>query len=281
MSGFIRTYAEPDAVLQDPFDVAVVMPTLLRPELKAALHSIFAQTFPGRIQVLIGIDMINGDLSLVDHACEARPPNCVVQLFYPGYSTSVRYGGMHPARDGGALRCLLSYLANSACIAYLDDDNWWRPDHLQLLRTAMANADWAFSLRWFVHPVSRRVLCVDEWESVGPGAGLFNKDFGGYVDPNCLMLNKVACDPVVCEWNRPLVGDPTGLTADRNVFNVLLRYFRGAATGQPSVFYTMNAADVRHALRLQLLGSRYAAADLSPECDAGAGPGDERTYPAA
>jgi hypothetical protein len=257
MVGFIRTYAEPDAGLQDPFDVAVVMPTILRPELKAALHSVFAQTIPGRIHVLIGIDRPIADLSLLDAACEGRPPNCVVQVYYPGYSTSVRHGGLGPARDGGVLRCILSYLANSPYIAYLDDDNWWRPDHLQLLRTAMTHADWAFSLRWFVHPMSRRAICVDQWESLGPGLGVFNGEFGGFVDANCLMLNKMACEPVVCEWNRPLEGDPKGMSADRNVFSVLLRYFRGAGTAQPTVFYAMDPSDARHEVRLQLMGAAY------------------------
>lgn len=271
MLGFIRTYAEPDARLQDTFDVAVVMPTILRPELRDALHSVFAQTFPGRIHVLIGTDRPGADRALLDAACEGRPPNCVVQVYDPGYSTSVRYGGLSPARDGGVLRCVLSYLANSPYIAYLDDDNWWRPDHLQLLHAAMAHADWAFSLRWFVHPTSRRAICVDQWESVGPGLGVFNGEFGGFVDANCLMLNKIACEPVVCEWNRPLQGDPKGMSADRNVFNVLLRYFRGVGTKQPTTFYTMDPRDDRHALRLQLIGAAYDEA-ASPNLEVRSAP---------
>ncbi len=262
MNGFIRTYAEPGFPLQDRFDVAVVMPTILRPELQDALRSVFAQTIQGRIQILIGIDNAAADLSLLDAACEPRPPNCAVQVFYPGYSTSLRHGGLHPAKDGGVLRCVLSYLANSPYIAYLDDDNWWRPDHLQLLRSAMLHADWAFSLRWFVHPTSRRAICVDQWESLGPGLGAFNAEFGGFVDANCLMLNKMTCEPVVCEWNRPLEGDPKGMSADRNVFSVLLRYFRGAGTSQPTVFYTLDPDDERHAARLHLMGAAYGEAAL-------------------
>jgi hypothetical protein len=193
----------------------------------------------------------------------------VVQVYYPGYSTSARHGGLSPARDGGVLRCVLSYLANSPYIAYLDDDNWWRADHLQLLRAAMTHADWAFSLRWFVHPTSRRAVCVDQWESLGPGLGIFNSEFGGFVDANCLMLNKVACEPVVCEWNRPLEGDPKGMSADRNVFSVLLRYFRGAGTAQPTTFYSMDPSDDRHAIRLQLIGAAYhqtaSGGELQPD----------------
>jgi len=49
-------------------------------------------------------------------------------------------------------------------------------------------------LRWFVHPQSRRSICVDQWETVGPERGIFQERFGGFVDPSCLMLNKVTGD---------------------------------------------------------------------------------------
>ena len=38
------------------FDVAVVIPSLLRPTLPRALRSVFAQDFQGSVQILIGID---------------------------------------------------------------------------------------------------------------------------------------------------------------------------------------------------------------------------------
>src|ERR1700748_3880875 len=105
MPGFLRTYADID--LQQTMDAAVVIPTVLRPHLAPALHSIFAQTFPGRIHILIGIDNANGDPGLIDAACAARPSHCVVQVLWPGYSTSVRHRGLAPPGDGGGLRSVL------------------------------------------------------------------------------------------------------------------------------------------------------------------------------
>ncbi len=87
MTSFFTTFAHPGASLQLPFDVAVVVPSILRPEIAGALASIFAQNFPGRIQVLVGVDIPRGDPSLVHAACASRPAHCVVQLFHPGYST--------------------------------------------------------------------------------------------------------------------------------------------------------------------------------------------------
>ncbi len=261
MQGFLRTYTDTD--LQQPMEAAVVIPTVLRPHLREALHSVFAQKFQGRVHIMIGIDNIGGDLSLIDAACAGRPAHCTVQVFWPGYSTSVRHGGLTPPGDGGALRAVLTYLANSPYVAYLDDDNRWDDEHLYYLRRAIDDADWAFALRWFVHPETRRPVCVDVWESVGPGLGLFKEGFGGFVDPSCLMINKVACPLAPHHWNFPLKQDV--MSADRNVFAFLSRNHRSRGTGRPSVFYTLNVKDGRHAMRLRLMGSAYDDAASAPE----------------
>lgn len=259
--GFLRTYADPGVRLQKPADIAVVLPTVLRASLIVALDSVFRQEFGGTIQVLIGVDIPQGDLSVIDTACQSRPAHCTVQVLYPGYSTSVRHGGLHPAQDGGVLRCVLTYLANARYVAYLDDDNWWRADHLARMREAVAGADWAYGLRWFVHPHSNRPICIDRWESVGPGQGIFAKRFNGFVDPSCLIIDKFACAAAVPWWNRPLPGDKRGQSADRQVFAVLNRDCRGIGTGEASVYYRMNPGDPLHPDRLQRIGPAYAAAD--------------------
>ncbi|WP_240775230.1 glycosyltransferase family 2 protein [Neokomagataea tanensis] len=175
----LHFYADGDQMEmgQKPFDVAVVMPSLLRPSLFHALHSIFAQKFPAgqqkRIQIMIGVDCLNNDHAneLLARACAERPSNCVVSVLWPGYSTSQRHGGFGRARDGGVLRSVLSQLANAPRIAYLDDDNWWAPEHLASMLEAIEGHDWAWSGRHFVHPKTLRPICEDLWESVGPGGG--------------------------------------------------------------------------------------------------------------
>ena len=251
------TFAHPGMSLQQTFDVAVVMPTILRPEIAPALASIFAQNFPGRIQILIGIDVARGDPSLVQAACASRPENCVVQLVNPGYSTSGRHGGLCEAWDGGVLRTVLSFFANSRLVAYLDDDNWWHPDHLRLLATAIRDRDYAYSLRWFVHSRTGRIVARDDWESVGPGGGIYS---GGFVDPNCLMINKIRCADILPLWTRPLRGDPKAMSADRTVFAALAQSFQGAAIEQPTVYYRLDPNDVMHDERMKVMGLLYAHA---------------------
>ncbi len=237
----------------------MVIPTILRPTLAEALRSIFAQTLEGRMQVLVGVDIPGGGAGVLE-VCADHPPNCAVQVFYPGYSTSSRHGGLSPAGDGGMLRTVLSYLGNSRYIAYLDDDNWWAPDHLRQMLAVIGGVAYAYALRWFVHPVTARPICLDEWESVGPGQGTFRTRFGGFIDPSCLMIDKLRCSDVIPLWRTPLPGDPRNQSADRTVFDRLRRHHKGHATGAATVFYRLDDRDPIHEMRLRSIGRAYDVA---------------------
>jgi len=220
------------------------MPTILRATLERAVASVFRQAFKGSIQILVGVDGAAGDRRLLDRIGAARPSNCVVTVVDLGYSTSARHGGLHPAGDGGAARTILSYAANSRYVAYLDDDNWWHPDHLASLRAAVQGFDWAFSLRWFVDKATSRPLCIDEWESVGPAAGTLRERWGGFVDPNCLMIDKLACEPALRLWSRPVSEDMKdrawGISADRNVCSHLVGHHSVGWTRRATTFYVLD-----------------------------------------
>jgi hypothetical protein len=242
--------------LQEPADFAVVIPTTLRPTIVDAVRSVFHQRFAGTVQTLIGIDASTESLRRVEEVCASVPDRHSVLLFYPGYSTSTRHGGLHATRDGGSLRTILSYLANSRYVAYLDDDNWWSEDHLSALYAVLsAGAEWAYALRWFVHPGSRQPICRDDWESVGPGRGYFSSA-GGWVDPNCLAIDKIACEAVLRWWSIPMSDSPEAMDADRNVFRILRTEFRGAPTRLYSVFYQITETDPMHPYRLTVIGEQ-------------------------
>ena len=241
---FLRTYTSTDP--QRTYDAAVIIPTILRPHLKQAIESVFAQNFTGRVQILIGIDAINGNPDLIADLAMNRPANQTIQVFWPGYSTSTRHGGVTPSGDGGALRTILTYLANAPRVAYLDDDNWWAASHLTDLCRAIDGFDWAFSYRWFVHPETRAPLAVDVWESGGPGQGVHP---GGFVDPSCLMIDKTRCHHAAHCWTVPLPGDP--MSADCVMFGFLARNYSWRSTGDATAFYVLNPRDRMYAERLR------------------------------
>jgi glycosyl transferase family 2 len=245
--------------VQRPFDAAVVIPTVLRPTLKDAVRSVFRQSFPGRLQIVIGVDRAIGDPAVLDEITAERPPRHAVTVLDPGYSVSARHGGVHQDGIGGTLRTILSYIANSRYVAYLDDDNWYGERHIERLLAAIPGHDWAFSLRWFVDEATRQPIGVDTFESIGPGQGVYSVGLGGWVDPNCLMLDKLACDPVLRCWSQVFPFRGASWSSDRRVFDAL-KDRRWVCTGEPSAFYVMHPGDRNHADRMKYLRKSQAEA---------------------
>ena len=195
------------------------MTTVVRPTLGEAVRSVFAQQFGGRIQMLIGVDRWHGDRAAVEQLRASRPSHVELTLLDLGYSTSQRNGGVYASRYGGALKTILSYAANSRYVTYLDDDNWYAPEHVATMLAAIAGKDWAFSLRHYVDAQTGDLLCPDTWSSVGPGRGVFAQAQGGFVDTNCFFIDKIACHDVFPEWAMPRFKGGTG--GDRQILQRL------------------------------------------------------------
>ena len=248
----VGNFCEDGFDLQEPFDVTVLITTILRPTLKDALLSVFRQTHPGRIQIMLGVDKALGDRGVLEAALKHRPPNQVVTLLEPGYSTSMRHGGVHANPWGGALPAVMGYLANSRYIAPLADDNWMHEQHLSRLLAAIGDRDWAFSMRWYVDDATRKPLCVDLWESVGPSKGVYAETFGGFVDPNCMLIDKVRCEPVLALRSRTFMSLVGAAPSDRGVFAELRRR-PWVCTGQPTSYYTIQPSDANHESRMTLI----------------------------
>ena len=234
---------------QTPFDVAVVIPTLLRETLLQSVRSVFAQDLNGRVQILIGVDIAQGELGMLDLLKSECPEHMHLTILNPGYSTSIRHGGLYSNRYSGALRTILSYLANSRYVAYLDDDNWWALEHLSTLIRVVPFAGWSYSRRWFVSPHTGEPLCIDEWESVGPQRGAFQPQ--GFVDTSSLMIDKIAFHDVTPNW--AIGPGRNGGGEDRLVMAALTARSLCAPTGHPTSYYRIGEDDSMHFYRLHWL----------------------------
>ena len=95
------------------------------------------------VQELIGIDVPLDPAAVLKETCRMVPDRHAVVCFCPGHSTSPWRGGPLAALDGRALCTILSYLANSPFVAYLDDDSWWADDrdHLAPWHKALIGAE--------------------------------------------------------------------------------------------------------------------------------------------
>lgn len=238
---------------QRQYDCAVVIPTIVRPSLLRAVRSVYRQQLKGRIQVLIGVDQNTGSGDTLNAIAAERPDFVDVDVLDPGYSTVQASGGLYSCTSGGSLRSVLTLLANSRHVTYLDDDNWIAPDHISNLLEAVNGYDWACCRRWFVDGRTLEPICIDEWESVGPDAGVFNAHFGGFVDPNCLIIDKIRCHDVVSEWALPIFSNGTG--EDRRVFEALRARHQGRLTLRATAYYVHRDTDGMHSLRAEWMRS--------------------------
>ncbi len=231
--------------------VAVVLQTVLRPSVERAIRSVFEQDFTGRIHLLIGVDKRLGKRAAMDRLLAACPPNIGVTVFDPGYSTSARHGGVHSNHFGGAVRTILSFAANSRYVAYLDDDDWFGPDHLSSLLAAVNGKAWAFSHRWFVNPYNLEPMCIDTLENLGPGAGLY-AEHGGFACPSSLLIDKRICAPLLHIWAE--AGRPQGDAEDRMFFKALSTNFKAhGASNKASVYCVIKPEDGMHPIREKLV----------------------------
>jgi hypothetical protein len=235
----IGTYYPDHGDPQAPADVAVVVPTILRPCIATALESVYRQTFAGRIQLMIGVDKAAESPAALEAALARRPDRVSAIVLALPFSTSVRHGGVHPAMDGGSLRAILSFMANTRYVAYLDDDNSWEPDHLAAVLEAVRGKAWAYALRKLIDETDGRELGVDRWDSVGPDAGRFAAQ-GGMVDPNCLLVDKVALARAFGRWS-----EGPGVASDRNFF-AAIKHTPHGRVDRATVRYGIRPTNIMH-----------------------------------
>ena len=73
---------------------------------------------------------------------------------------------------------------------------------------------------------------------------------GGFVDPNCLMIDKLKCDAAIRCWTIPMSGDARRRTADRTVFDALRRQPAVGFTGAVTSYYVIAPVDPNSIYRL-------------------------------
>ena len=241
------------------FDFAVIIPTVLRPDLLRASRSVIEQTVDGTINLVIGVDFPLGDPAVLDAVRKLETRKRRVTIVDPGYSTATSRGGFFPNRHGGSLRTALSFLANARHLAYLDDDNWHAPHHIESLASALKDKAWAFSLRYYCDSRTGGPLAIDLIESVGPGKGMHAARYGGFCNTSTLMLDTQATLDALHHWSRGVALDGRG--PDRSIFDAL-RALPYGETNQATAFYWMQHSDINHATRLNWLRSVGAIPSL-------------------
>lgn len=150
--------------------VAVITSTIGRPELERAILSVQAQTYPTKHYVFV----------------DGTQYHCAAQAILSRYPDVIPiYLPMNTGADGwsnSSINAIAPFLIKEEIICYLDDDNWYTPNHIekgvQVLVTHQA--DYAYSLRNF-YDLQGNFICVDTIESIGEYTKGYQDPFNIYI----------------------------------------------------------------------------------------------------
>lgn len=198
--------------------IAVVTSTQGRPTIKRTIKSVQDQTRKATHYVFI-----HG----ANHSDKAKPhlSDDTVAVYLPNANG-------HNGLGMAPVYALAPYVIDEDIIFYLDDDNWYEPDHIESLASLIEENDlgWAYSLRKIVDNEGNWI-CDDNCESLGcqPNAS------GHYlVDNSCYAVRADVARRYGYAWYVPIV-------SDRNFQAELMRNrIRCGTTGKHSANYRLS-----------------------------------------
>ena len=177
--------------------VTIITPTIGYPELKCCTNSVKNQTYRNLKHLLVvdgpeklqAVDKYIPD-GLGNFQLGLTPENTGANGFY-----------------GHRIYAAYPHLINSDYIAFLDEDNFLQPDHIELLVQTLEreDLDFVYSLR-NIYSKEGRFLCEDNCESLGKWPIFF--DDGSYlIDTSSFLFRKDFLTEVCHFWNHGWGGD--------------------------------------------------------------------------
>jgi glycosyltransferase involved in cell wall biosynthesis len=202
--------------------VAVVTSTQGRGTIRQAIESVRAQTYEGKVRHYV--------------FAHGQPHHVKVDILLEDYPF-VEGVYLPNANGGGGLAmapvfAAAPYIVDEDVMFFLDDDNWYEPDHIKGLVALIEEQSlaWAYSLRKIVD-ADGNWICDDNCESLG----MHPNATGHYlVDNSCYAVRTAIARQHSHAWYVPVV-------SDRNFQRVLMESKLSAGTtGSHSVNYRLS-----------------------------------------
>ena len=126
-----------------------------------------------------------------------------------------------------------SFLVNADIICYLDEDNWYEPNHVEeLVKAIQTGAQWAYSLRK-IYDKHGNYICDDNCESLGKWPIYFNND-AYHIDTSSFAVRRDVAVNIGHAWYGQW-------GADRQFFSNLKKFFPNfECTGEHSLCYRLD-----------------------------------------
>lgn len=195
--------------------VAVVTATTGRRELQQTIDSVAAQTYPCAHYIFVDGVTLSPDIRVPANAKVCALP---FKTGANGYKNA-------------AIVAASAFLVQEDAISWLDDDNWFEPDHIESLVEAKKNVPYAYSLRQIRKPDGSFVI-NDDFESIG--------HFGNFIDLNCYLMDRGTAIKIAPFWYKS-TGDQ--MVGDKYVYSVLKQSkLESNGTGLYTLNYRLTAS---------------------------------------
>ena len=142
--------------------------------------------------------------------------------------------------NGYRINAALPLLINKDYIMFLDEDNWFEPNHIESMVTALeANKwDWCYSLRRLVGS-DGSYIADDNCDSLGVYPS-YHEQSGSFVDMNCYLFKTSALVQIA----HSMVDFTKTLGGDKRLYQEAAQRFpHFGCTGEYTVNYRVNKPD--------------------------------------
>jgi hypothetical protein len=141
---------------------------------------------------------------------------------------------------GHRIYAAVSFLSNAEFIAFLDEDNWFEPDHVESLVSAVraTGSHWAFALRNIVDEEGTYIT-RDDCESLGNLHHVWFHREHFHIDTNCYLLKREVAVQFAAAWYRPTRPPDGQLQPDTLLCRLLLQHCPQGCSNRK---YTVNYA---------------------------------------
>jgi glycosyltransferase involved in cell wall biosynthesis len=229
----IRKYVE-DMKVNVEKSVTVITPSVNSDQLNQAVDSVANQTY-GNVRHLIVSDGAEyySDIIFRDDMDD--------RLHIDFASIPYNTGGVAPGFYGHRIYAAFPHLVNTDYIAFLDEDNWFEPDHIKTLVETIEsnNLVWAHSLR-NICKNDGTFFEQDNCESIGRWPIFFTQDKPEHeqsflVDTSSYMFKTDFLIKVCNHWHH-------GWGGDRRFFGIIKSAVPYGTTGQHTLNYRLDTA---------------------------------------
>jgi glycosyltransferase involved in cell wall biosynthesis len=211
--------------------VVVITPTIGSTKLLDAVESVRAQTYKNikHLVVIDGPEYASNVYSVLKTDLREMT-EIQMQLTASPYNTGADGFYGHRIYAGYA------HLVNADYVFFLDEDNWYHPDHVRSLVETIENrqADFAYSLR-AIYDKDKNYLCDDNCEALGEWPIYFtNEDQKHYlVDTSSYAFRREFLIQVANLWH-------SGWGGDRRFFNMIREQSSHANSRQRTLCYRLD-----------------------------------------